>query len=117
MLRVEVMTMEQKYDCFISHASEDKEALVEPLAMELHRLGVRVWFDRFAIKVGDSLSRSIDDGLATSRYGILVISKGFLAKPWPEYELRGLIAREIGREKVILPIWYGVTKDDVVAFG
>lgn len=108
--------MERKYDCFISYASEDKEALVEPLAMGLRRLGLRVWFDRFAIKVGDSLSRSIDAGLTQARYGVLVISRAFLRKPWPEYELRGLVAREIGKEKVILPIWYGVSRDDVLAF-
>ncbi|HEY4212780.1 MAG TPA: toll/interleukin-1 receptor domain-containing protein [Steroidobacteraceae bacterium] len=108
--------MEHKYDCFISHAGEDKEGFVEPLAMELHRLGMRVWFDRFTIKVGDSLSRSIDDGLAQSRYGVLVISHAFLRKPWPEYELRGLVAREIGKEKVILPIWYGVSRDDIIGF-
>jgi hypothetical protein len=108
--------MEHKYDCFISHASEDKEEFVEPLAMELHRLGMSVWFDRFALKVGDSLSRSIDEGLGQSRYGVLVLSRAFLGKPWPEYELRGLVAREIGKEKVILPIWYGVSRNDVLAF-
>lgn len=108
--------MERKYDCFISHASEDKEDFVEPLAMELHRIGLRVWFDRFTIKIGDSLSRSIDAGLAESKYGVLVLSHAFLSKPWPEYELRGLVAREIGKEKVILPIWYGVSRDDVLAF-
>lgn len=108
--------MEHKYDCFISHASEDKEVFVDPLAMELHRLGMRVWFDRFSIKVGDSLSRRIDEGLAGARYGVLVISHAFLRKPWPEYELRGLVAREIGTEKVILPIWYGISRDDVLEF-
>ena len=104
------------YDVFISHASEDKAAFVKPLAEDLARLGVHVWYDEFALKLGDSLSRSIDKGLALSKFGIVVLSKAFLSKPWPEYELRGLVTREIGKDKVILPVWHNVTRDDIMAF-
>ncbi|HEX2988287.1 MAG TPA: toll/interleukin-1 receptor domain-containing protein [Chloroflexota bacterium] len=105
-----------KWDVFISHASEDKDSLVAPLAARLSDLGVKVWYDQFALKIGDSLCRAIDAGLAQSRFGIVIISKSFISKPWPEYELRGLTSREIGHDKVILPIWHGVSRDDVVAF-
>ncbi len=104
------------YDVFISHASEDKLAFVTPLAELLQNLGVKVWYDDFTLKLGDSLSRSIDRGLATSSYGIVVLSKAFLSKPWTEYELRGLVTREVEKGKVILPIWHGVSKDDVINF-
>src|SRR5262249_839630 len=40
----------------------------------------------------------------------------FLQKPWPEYELRGLVSREISEDKVILPIWHGITREQIVAF-
>lgn len=107
---------EFKYDVFISHASEDKENLVFPLASQLQSFGVKVWYDQFELKVGDSLSRSIDKGLAQSKYGIVIISPYFLKKNWPEYELRGLVSREIQGEKVILPIWQGVSREDVLAY-
>ena len=104
------------YDVFVSHASEDKEPFVAPMAKLLADLGVKVWYDAFTLKVGDSLSKSIDRGLSSSHYGIVVFSQAFFAKPWPDYELRGLIGREIGRDKVILPIWHNVTRDNVLAF-
>src|SRR3989442_1637672 len=50
------------YDAFISYASEDKQRLVKQLARELTHLGLRVWYDEFELKVGDSLRRSIDRG-------------------------------------------------------
>jgi hypothetical protein len=50
---------------FISHASEDKEDFVRPLAETLQQLGVKVWYDEFTLKVGDSLRRKIDSGLET----------------------------------------------------
>lgn len=107
---------ELEFDLFISHASEDKETLVRPLANALAAYGVVVWFDEFALAWGDSLSRSIDKGLARSRFGLVVLSPAFFAKDWPEYELRGLTAREIGADKVILPLWHGVTREDVLAY-
>ena len=108
--------MDKKYDIFISHASEDKGAIVRPLATILERLSVRVWYDEFSLQLGDSLTASIDRGLQESRYGLVVLSKAFLSKQWPEYEYRSLMTREIDGERVILPLWYDVTKEDVKSF-
>lgn len=104
------------YDCFISHAREDKEEFVDQLAYSLRHLGVNIWYDEFEMTVGDSLTRKIDQGLSEARYGILILSETFITKPWPEYELRGLAAREIGTDKVILPIWYKINRDQVLRF-
>jgi hypothetical protein len=96
------------FDVFISHASEDKAAFVMPLANELKKYGLRVWFDKFALKVGDSLHDSIEQGLARSRFGVVVLSRKFLSKKWPREELNGLFARNVEGRKVILPIWHKV---------
>jgi len=72
-----------KYDIFISHASEDKDDIVRPLVSELKRLDFKVWYDESALKVGDSLRRSIDKGLTNSRYGAVILSPSFFAKNWP----------------------------------
>jgi hypothetical protein len=105
-----------EYDVFISHASEDKSGLARPLAHALEDMGVRVWYDETCLQIGDSLMRSIDAGLARSRFGVVLLSKSFLSKPWPEYELRGLVTREMGKSKLVLPVWNGVTRDEVIAF-
>ena len=106
----------QDWDVFISHASEDKEVFVRPLAQALQALGISVWYDEFSLRLGESLSRSIDKGIAKSRYGLVVISPSFIEKAWPEYELRGLITREIEGRSVIIPIWHGVDRKEVVEF-
>jgi hypothetical protein len=104
------------YDAFISHASEDKQAIVRPLANALGKMGFRIWYDEFELRVGDSLRQSIDKGLVNSRYGIVVLSPAFFAKNWPQYELNGLTAREMEGHKVILPVWHKVNKADVLQF-
>lgn len=101
------------WDVFISHASEDKEQIARPLAVELQRRGLQVWFDEFSLTLGDSLRRSIDQGLAVSRFGIVILSQSFFAKEWPQKELDGLAAREAMGGKILLPVWHGVSYADV----
>jgi len=105
-----------KYDVFISHASEDKDSFVRPLAEELTAIGFKVWYDETTLKVGDSLRQKIDQGLASSTYGVVVLSAAFFSKNWPQYELNGLVAKEMDSGKVILPIWHKVSKDEVLSF-
>lgn len=106
----------KSHDAFICHASEDKEEFVGPLAEALKEAGYDIWYDKFALSVGDSLRRTIDKGLAASRYGIVVLSSAFFAKNWPQYELDGLVAKEMEGEKVVLPIWHKVSKDEVMSY-
>ena len=107
------LEMEATWDVFICHASEDKERFVRPFAGALRRLGAKVWYDEFALSIGDSLSREIDRGISGARFGIVVVSQAFVRKPWPEHELRGLVTRNVEEDFRILPIWIGVTKEEV----
>jgi len=101
------------WDVFVSHASDDKEKFVIPLVNKLKNYGLNVWFDKFELKVGDSLSRSIDEGLRESNFGIVVLSKAFFGRNWTSYELESLINRQVEKGKVILPIWYDITKEEI----
>ncbi len=107
------MSEEIEWDVFISHASEDKASCVDPIAATLEQRGYAVWYDRFTLKLGDSLRDSIDRGLARSRFGVVVLSKAFFRKRWPKAELDGLLNRELTGRKVILPVWHGVNAEEV----
>lgn len=106
----------KEYDFFISHASEDKDDIVRELANALQNEGLKVWYDEYVLKIGDSLRKSIDTGLINSKYGIVIISPNFIKKNWPEYELNGMISKEMNGHKVVLPIWHKVTKNEVINF-
>lgn len=104
------------YDVFISHASEDKDFFVRPLVEKLINYGVKPWYDEFSLVAGDSLSRSIDKGLANSRFGIVILSNAFFKKKWTDFELRGLVVQEINEESKIIPIWYNINRDELRKF-
>lgn len=103
------------WDVFVSHASEDKDAIARPLSEALSKLGLKVWFDEFQLKIGDSLSESIDNGLAKSSYGIVVVSKAFFDKNWTAHELRGLTSRFVAKQSKILPVWHHISFEEVAA--
>jgi len=106
----------RQYDVFISHASEDKDEVVRPLAVALQKEGLQVWYDEFELKIGDSLRRKIDKGLANSRFGIVVLSKDFIRKGWTNYELDGIITKSVSGEQIVLPIWHNITKQEVINY-
>lgn len=103
------------YDAFICHASEDKASFVRPLAKMLSKHHLTIWYDEFSLNVGDSLRQAIDQGLAESRFGIVVLSPAFFRKGWPQRELDGLVARQVSEDRrLILPIWHNITQAELL---
>jgi hypothetical protein len=101
------------YDLFIAYASEDAQVARE-IMHELTARGLRVWLDRTALRIGDSLSQSIDRGLAGSRFGLVLLSRNFFQKPWTQRELGGMFARETmeGRT-LVLPLWHEIDEREI----
>lgn len=100
---------------FISHDSEDKDSLVRELVDELNKHLCPVWFDEYTLKVGDSLRESIESGLKEAKKCIVVLSPAFLKNQgWCKAEFDSIYTREIvEKNKVILPIWHGVSHREV----
>ncbi|MCC4860129.1 molecular chaperone Tir [Vibrio lentus] len=106
----------ETHDVFISHASEDKDNFVRPLANALIAEGLNVWYDEMTLRIGDSLRQKIDKGLVNSKVGLVVLSPSFIKKGWTNYELDGIVTRTVSGEQVLLPIWHEITKQQVVDF-
>lgn len=64
---------------------------------------------------GDSLTEEIDRGLATSRFGVVILSRAFFAKRWTRRELQAFIARETaGVVRAVLPVWHEIDEHYLV---
>lgn len=68
------------------------------------------------MRIGDSLRQKIDYGLAHSRTGVVVFSEDFFRKDWPAYELDGLVTLYLQGRQRFLPVWHGVSHDQVSAY-
>ena len=101
------------YDAFISHAVEDKIPIANELCAKLEKAGLRIWYSGKELGVGDSIEKTIEKGLNRSRYGIVIFSPTYLAKNWTIREFYTLLAKEIEEHKVILPVLYNISLDEL----
>ncbi|WP_051614099.1 toll/interleukin-1 receptor domain-containing protein [Paenibacillus sp. UNC217MF] len=91
---------------FLSHTSIDK-LFVEKLARDLKKLGVNVWFDKWEIKIGDSITWKIEDGIRENEFLGLVLSPEALNSEWVKSELGAAWVKQMQQKKVfVLPIYY-----------
>lgn len=101
------------WDVFISHASEDKEFIVEPIFLTLKRHGVRVWYDKSTLTLGDRLISKIENGIQNTKYVILVLSKDYFKKEWTLKELEILKKAREKKEIGLIVVWYNISNWDI----
>jgi len=65
-------------DVFLCHAWDDRKGPAKELHDLLESLGVRVWFSEKDVGLGVPLLRAIDNGLANSRIGIVLVTPALL---------------------------------------
>lgn len=97
---------------FLSHASEDKINVILPLINALQTSDIDFWVDSVAIKLGDSITQKINEGLRISEYFVIVLSKSFIGKSWPEKELNSILSMNIDtNHNRIIPVIVGAEED------
>lgn len=96
---------ETQQDVFISHASRDKDQYVYPLTAALSSQDVTFWLDDAQIELGDSVAGRIDEGLRTSRFALVCLSRNFLQSAWSEAEMYAVLAfQNSAGTKRVLPV-------------
>ena len=103
-----------EHDVFICHASEDKQACIEPLVQKLKTYGIKCFYDRAEIRWGDSIIKKVNEGLRSSNYVLVALSVNTLRKNWPQAELEAALNLEFSSGKTkVLPLMIGT--DDEIA--
>lgn len=100
------------FDFFISYKQRDAGAFVEALAAGLRLNGHDIWLDSDQIHPGDSILKSIENGISDSIDSILVLTKNYF-EGWSEYERQAIYSLMVNQKTRIIPIWYQLTHSDV----
>lgn len=88
---------------FLSYCSKDRY-FVADLARRLADEGIDVWYDQWEIRVGDSIVDKINQGIASSDYLIIVLSKNSVTSRWVREELAAATVRTIQKDAFLLPV-------------
>ncbi len=91
---------------FLCHSSVDKP-FVEKLANDLRKAGANVWFDKWEIKVGESILWRIEEGIRAQEYLAIILSPDAIVSDWVKTELGAVWSRQMNERRIlVLPILY-----------
>lgn len=102
-------------DVFISYVTDD-EWLKRELAEQLAKEGIST--ADAMLNLGDNLLHRVEQGLREAEFGVLILSRGFLRRPWPRQELEELamLDRNFGPQTQLLPVWHGVDQQYIARY-
>jgi hypothetical protein len=90
-----------KPDFFISHDSRDKKQVAKPLYEALTKRGFYVWLDETELLIGDSIQKSIINGIKECRFGIIILSKNiFQNHGWADFEIQSIMNKHVMEGKM-----------------
>lgn len=95
------------YDVFISHASEDKDAIARPIFEACAKLGVKAFLDEAHIGWGQSFTQKINSALGSSRTVLAIVSQVSVTKEWPVTEVNTALSLEVSGQKKVVPLLVG----------
>jgi hypothetical protein len=79
--------------------------VVRPLAERLRADGLKVWFDEWVLKPGDSIPAKIEEGLERSRVLVLCMSANAFGSDWAQLESGTFRFRDpLNKERRFLPL-------------
>jgi tetratricopeptide (TPR) repeat protein len=91
-----------QFDVFLSHNSQDKEAVLE-IARALKERGLRPWLDAWELIPGRRWQEALEEILETARTtAVLVGRDGF--GPWQTPEMRASIDGSVERNLPVIPV-------------
>jgi RNA-directed DNA polymerase len=95
------------FDIFISHASEDKEAVARPIFEACRALGLKAFMDEAHIGWGQNFATKINTALGAARTVLAIVSSNSVAKEWPVQEVNAALALENSGQKKVVPLIVG----------
>ncbi|MGE0045019.1 MAG: TIR domain-containing protein [Hyphomonadaceae bacterium] len=95
------------FEIFISHASEDKEAIARPIYEALQRMGLKAFLDEPHIAWGENFTKKINTALGAARTVIAIVSSNSTTKDWPVAEINTALGFEVNGSKRVVPVMVG----------
>jgi GTPase SAR1 family protein len=99
-----------EYDVFICHTGDDKP-FVETLYHEMHMCGLKAFYDKESLKMGDSVQATIARAIVNAPFCLVILSNCFQNKEYPEAEVKASLAFS-EKHKRTIPIFYKLSADE-----
>jgi RNA-directed DNA polymerase len=95
------------FDIFLSHASEDKAEIAQPIFEACSRAGLKAFLDQAHIGWGDNFAKKINTALGSARTVLVIVSSNSVSKEWPLAEINTALAFEVEGTKRVIALVVG----------
>jgi uncharacterized protein YjbI with pentapeptide repeats len=89
------------YSCFISYSSPD-QVFAERLHADLQGRGLRCWFTRKDVPIGELIRARMDEGQRTRDKLLVVLSADSMGSTWAELEIKSALEKEAKEKRLVL---------------
>lgn len=86
---------------FISYSHKDKD-FVDKLALILVDKRIKVFVDRWEMRLGDSITTKIQDAISEASHLMIILSKNSIASDWCKREITSALLLELERKRIVL---------------
>jgi len=94
----------RSHKAFISYKKNSSaEQVAENIANRLAQQGINVWFDKWEIKAGDSVTGKLGEGFKGSDACLVFLSHEYDESKWCTKEMNTALAKAIGENLTIIP--------------
>lgn len=99
---------------FLCFAAEDRYTIAEPLVYHLKNYGISLWYDRYALLLGDNRQeKNINEGASQSHYALVILSGHTGNSPCAMEELAIIESRYCSGEVTVFPVLYELSPRDI----
>lgn len=88
---------------FLSHSSLDKPEIEEIIPL-LNGMDLPVWFDKYSIALGDSITDKVQEGIQQSSIVLFWITEHFLDSRWCKFVMRAFIKKLIEEDVRVISV-------------
>ena len=86
---------------FISYSHKDKD-FVDKLALTLVNKRIKVFVDRWEMKLGDSITNRVQDAISEASHLMIMLSKSSVESDWCKREITTALMLELEKKRVVL---------------
>jgi hypothetical protein len=83
------------------------------MAKYMLKSGATIFYDEYSIKLGDSLTQKINQGLQNAKFAIIILSEAFFQKNWTQAELQSIYTLHVSDHLRLIIIYHGISNEDV----
>lgn len=104
----------RSHQLFVGFAAEDRYTIAEPIVYHLQNYGVKTWYDRQSLLMGDNRrKKNLEEGAGESAYACIVISKHTATSSCAMEEFAVIENRFRNGEVTVFPVLYELFPEDI----